>query len=266
MSLFLFSISHPESMKKPPEGMHKKLACTTILFFLIFAVHSLGLAITNNKIPTSRRAQKAIAKVESVLKDELAQMNLKYGNPIFIRIFKQEKELEVWVQDNDSFRLFKSYPICTYGFRGLGPKLKQGDWRAPEGFYFVPPSSLNPSSKYHLSFNLGYPNQYDRVHNRTGSALMVHGNCVSVGCYAMTDKRIEEIYALADAALRNGQPFFRVHIFPFKMTDNNIRKHKKTKWYPFWLNLKQGYDYFENNGHVPPDVSVKNKKYSFKKP
>jgi len=245
--------------------MNRKSTCSIVLFLVLLAIPSLCVALANNTIPTSRRAQKAIAKVEPFLRNELIKKDLEYGAFIFIRIFKHEKELEVWVKNDDTFQFFKSYPICTYGIRGLGPKLNQGDWRAPEGFYYVSPSSLNPVSKFHLSFNLGYPNQYDQARRRTGSAIMVHGGCVSIGCYAMTDKRIEEIYALADAALRNGQPFFRVHIFPFKMTGANMRKHEKSKWYPFWLNLKEGYDYFENNGHIPPDVSVKNKRYNFKK-
>jgi murein L,D-transpeptidase YafK len=122
---------------------------------------------------------------------------------------------------------------------------------------------MNPLSNYHLSFNLGYPNSYDRLHGRTGSALMVHGSCVSIGCYAMTDKGIEEIFTLADAALCNGQPFFRVHIFPFPMTEENMRKHVNSKWYEFWKNLKEGYDFFEEGGHNPPNVEVKNKQYVF---
>ena len=145
----------------------------------------------------------------------------------------------------------------------LGPKLKEGDGQAPEGFYFVPPSHMNPKSRFHLSFNLGYPNAYDRANGRTGSALMVHGGQASVGCFAMTDPKVEEIYALAEAALRNGQRFFRVHSFPFRMTDGNLARHPASRWQPFWLNLKEGYDFFEDSG-LPPDVVVGNMRYSFK--
>ena len=91
---------------------------------------------------------------------------------------------------------------------------------------------------------------------------MVHGSCVSIGCYAMTNEGIEEIYAIADTAFRNGQRFFRVHIFPFKMNKENMEKHKGSKWAEFWNNLKEGYDFFENN-KIPPNVEVSNKKYIF---
>ena len=134
--------------------------------------------------------------------------------------------------------------------------------RGPEGFYFVTPGRLNPFSKFHLSFNLGYPNAYDRAHGRTGGALMVHGDCVSIGCYAMTDAGIEEIYALADAAFREGQPFFRVHVFPFRMTDENMARHEKSRWKDFWENLKEGYDFFERSGR-PPNVEVRGGRYVF---
>ena len=215
--------------------------------------------------PTSFRARQAIHRVSPTLKKDLDKVHLQYGAPVFMRIFKQEKELEVWLKDRDNYRLFRTYPICTYGTSAsLGPKQKEGDGQAPEGFYFVKPSSLNPNSSYHLSFNLGYPNRYDRSHARTGSALMVHGNCVSIGCYAMTDEGIEEIYTLADAALKNGQPFFRVHIFPFKMSSENMEKNKDPKWDSFWVNLKEGYDFFLNNGNTPPNVEVANNQYVFK--
>jgi murein L,D-transpeptidase YafK len=195
--------------------------------------------------------------------NELTGKDLEFGAPIFIRIFKKERLLEVWLKKDISFKLFKAYPICTYGSGGLGPKIRQGDGKAPEGFYFVTPSRLNPVSNFHLSFNLGYPNSYDSHHGRTGSALMVHGNCVSIGCYAMTDSGIEEIFTLADAAFRKGQSFFRVHIFPYKMTTENMEKYKENAWYGFWSNLKDGYDFFENNNRIPPNVEVRNGKYVF---
>jgi murein L,D-transpeptidase YafK len=198
-----------------------------------------------------------------MIMNELAGKDLEFGAPIFIRIFKKERLLEVWLKKDISFNLFKAYPICTYGSGGLGPKIRQGDGKAPEGFYFVTPSRLNPVSNFHLSFNLGYPNSYDSHHGRTGSALMVHGNCVSIGCYAMTDSGIEEIFTLADAAFRKGQSFFRVHIFPYKMTTENMEKYKENAWYGFWSNLKDGYDFFENNNRIPPNVEVRNGKYVF---
>ncbi len=198
-------------------------------------------------VPFTARSDKAIARVLPALTERLEAMKLEYGVPIFIRIFKETEELELWVKNGDRFDLFETYDICTFSGR-LGPKLKTGDRQSPEGFYFVTPGRMNPASRFHLSFNLGFPNAYDRYHGRTGSALMVHGNCVSIGCYAMTDRRIEEIYAMADGAFRNGQPFFRVHVFPFRMTGENMEKHRRSKWREFWENLQEGYEHFERTG------------------
>ena len=224
---------------------------------MILAIKSLA-----SDIPTSARAERSIAQVEPTLKEELSKRGLKYGAPVFIRIFKDPGTLEVWLESDDGiFVNFKSYEICTFS-GNLGPKLKQGDHQSPEGFYFVNADRLNPWSRYHLSFNLGYPNSYDRFHGRTGSALMVHGDCVSIGCYAMTDAYINEIYALVVAALKAGQPFFRVHSFPFKLDNALLEKHSSNQWYSFWLNLKEGYDYFDKHKQ-PPNVEVSNGKYVF---
>ena len=149
-----------------------------------------------------------------------------------------------------------------YLFWRAWAELKQGDRQSPEGFYFVTPASLNPNSSYHLSFNLGYPNAFDRAHGRTGDYLMVHGDCVSIGCYAMTDEGIEEIYTLLQAALGGGQPFVGVHAFPFEMSKDNLDKFKDNPNYEFWQNLKQGWDLFEHTAR-PPNVEVKDKRYYF---
>lgn len=239
--------------------LNKRIFSVLIIFSLSLVINS---TLAKPNIPTSQRSIGAIAKVEASLKQQLRIKGLDYGAAIFIRIFKESSQLEVWIENQHrKFTLFKTYDICTFS-GDLGPKLKQGDWQSPEGFYFVKPNQLNPWSRFHLSFNLGYPNSYDRAHGRTGSALMVHGNCVSIGCYAMTDKYIDEIYALVNAALENGQPYFRVHSFPFKLTTNRLEKEKNSRWYSFWQNLKEGYDYFEKNS-IPPNVEVLNRKYVF---
>jgi murein L,D-transpeptidase YafK len=224
---------------------------------LIFmsALESVG----TSQIPSSRRSVEAIARVQPGLKTALAGQALLFGSPIYIRIFKAERELELWVAKGEQFVLFRKYSICAFS-GGLGPKLREGDQQSPEGFYSVSPGQMNPASSYHLSFDLGYPNQYDRAKGRTGSALMVHGKCVSIGCYAITDKFIEEIYAMADAAFRNGQPAFRVHVFPFRMTAEKLGKYKNSTWSSFWLELKAGYDLFEKL-HRPPAVTVRNGRY-----
>lgn len=238
------------------------------LLVALLAILTLSYLVLANTIPTSDRAERSIEKIAPSLKKQLASKGLEYGSPIFIRIFKQPGVLELWVEAQDeTFTLFKSYDICAFS-GDLGPKLKEGDKQSPEGFYFVNAGRLNPNSRFHLSFNLGYPNAYDRYHKRTGSALMVHGNCVSIGCYAMTDAYINEIYAMAVAALKGrdtekgGQPFFRVHVFPFKLDQTALDKHKLNQWYHFWQNLKEGYDYFEQHKR-PPNVEVEKGKYVF---
>ncbi len=219
----------------------------------------LSLAAAGSADPD--RAARAVERRGEPLRRALAAKDLELGAPIFLRIFKQESELEVWVDDGRRFRLFRTYAICTWSGE-LGPKLKQGDEQAPEGFYFVTPERMNPQSRYHLSFNLGYPNAYDRAHGRTGDYLMVHGDCVSIGCYAMTVPIIEEIWTLAMAAFEGGQPFFRVHAFPFRMTEEAMRAHREHRWFDFWQNLATGYDWFEREGR-PPDAAVADRRYRF---
>jgi len=193
------------------------------------------------------------------LEKRLEEVSLKIGSALFIRIFKQEALLETWIEDNGVYVHLKDYNICAYSGH-LGPKLKEGDRQAPEGFYSVSKGDLNPNSKFHLSFNLGYPNAYDKAHKRMGSFLMVHGNCVSIGCYAMTDEKIEEIYALVEGALKKGQKSVQVHAFPFRMNKENMAWHERNQWYDFWVNLKEGYEYFETQ-KIPPTIKVENKRY-----
>jgi len=192
--------------------------------------------------------------------ERLDTVGAKVGDKIFVRIFKNESLLEVWIKPEHEYVLFKRYPICKYS-GVLGPKQKEGDKQSPEGFYKVTKRLLNPNSKYHLAFNLGYPNTYDRAHKRTGSYLMVHGECVSIGCYAMTNGKIEEIYQLVDKALQKGQKYVQVHAYPFYMTSENMVEYQDSKWYDFWSELKEGYDYFEAE-KLPPLIKVKNKHYT----
>lgn len=209
------------------------------------------------------RAKLAAARVKPELETALAAKGLEIGDPIFIRIFKETSELEVWLQPSagEKFKKFRTYRIARFSGR-LGPKQKRGDLQAPEGFYFVKRGQMNPHSRFHLSFDLGYPNAYDQAYGRTGDYLMVHGNRVSIGCFAMTDASIEQIWTLADAALKRGQRFFRVHCFPFRMTDERMTKATESKWYDFWRNLREGYEAFEEDG-VPPNTTVSDKKYVF---
>lgn len=190
----------------------------------------------------------------------LAKKGMTEASPIFVRIFKEESQLEIWKEKSDGrYYHFKTYPICTWS-GDLGPKIREGDKQSPEGFYTVTTGQMNPNSQFHLAFNLGYPNAFDKANGRTGSALMVHGDCRSAGCYAMTDALIEEIYAIAREAFKNGQTKFHVHAFPFRMTAANMKRHRKNKWYSFWKTLKPGYDDFELTRKTP-EVYVCSKQY-----
>src|ERR671929_153697 len=159
---------------------------------------------------------------------DLEKKSMPKESPILVRTFKEESELEVWKQDTTGhFALLKTYPICRWSGE-LGPKIKEGDRQAPEGFYTITPAQLNPNSHYYLSFDIGYPNAFDRAHGRTGSNLMVHGDCSSRGCYAMTDEQIAEIYALARESFFGGQKSFQIQAYPFRMTPVNMAKHRNS--------------------------------------
>ena len=183
------------------------------------------------------------------------------GEPVYIRIFKSTNSLELYLLDHGQYKLANVYNICTFS-GGLGPKKRQGDWKSPEGFYSFDEHSLNSHSEFDKSINTGFPNQYDREHGYTGSMLMIHGGCKSIGCYAMTDNYINEIYHFSLAALENGERDIHIDIFPFKMTDENLNKYKSNPNYPFWKSIQKGYQIFENTGR-PPNVSVENGQYVF---
>ena len=227
-----------------------------ILIFSLAAVIMLNIN-TFAEIPESARSKRVISKITPVLEKEMKSKNLKPGDNVFIRIFKEEFILEVWVKNGDAYTLFKQYPIAYYS-GGLGTKTKFGDCKSPEGFYSVYPASLNPSSSYHLSFNIGYPNAYERHRKYTGNYIMIHGGEVSIGCYAVTDPLIEEIYTAVYRAFENGQKKIMVHIFPFRMTDENFQRYKNNPNLSFWTELRGGYEYFENK-RVPPEILVDSK-------
>ncbi len=204
-----------------------------------------------------------------------ASGKFKMGAPVYVRIFKQEGALELWMKRGDRYALYQSFPICKWSGR-LGPKTKYADYQSPEGFYSVSSKQLNPHSAYHLAFDVGYPNAYDRRHGATGNAVMVHGDCKSVGCFAMTNRGIDGIYKYVAAALANGQKEVPVHIFPFRMTEQAIARESSggnvlaflsdgwsgRDWSPFWHNLKQGYDLFEQT-HQPPVAYACGDRYEF---
>jgi murein L,D-transpeptidase YafK len=192
----------------------------------------------------------------------IAAKGMDTNSPILLRIFKEEAELEIWKQARDGkYALLKTYPICRWSGE-LGPKIREGDRQAPEGFYAITPELMNPRSSYYLAFNLGYPNEFDRSHGRTGAHLMVHGDCSSAGCYAMTDEQIMEIYALSRESFDGGQLAFQVQAFPFRMTAKNMARHRKNPHMAFWRMLKEGSDHFELTKQEPK-VDVCERRYVF---
>lgn len=205
---------------------------------------------------------KHLQPIPAKLKDDIRKLDSTEQAPLYIRIFKKESVLEAWKQRKDgTYALLKTYPICAYSGE-FGPKKREGDRQAPEGFYSITPGQMNPRSSYYLSFNLGYPNKFDRSYGRTGQHLMVHGSCSSRGCYAMEDAPIAEIYALGREAFAGGQRTFEVHAFPFRMTPENMAEYRNSEHFAFWQNLKNGYDHFQIT-KKPPKVDVCNRTYIF---
>ena len=205
---------------------------------------------------------RSLQPLTSQMLADIEQKNMSKESPILVRLYKEESELEVWKEDRDgSFQLLKTYPICRWSGE-LGPKIKQGDRQAPEGFYTITPGLMNPNSSYYLAINIGFPNKYDQANGRTGQFLMIHGDCSSAGCYAMTDEQIAEIYALARESLFGGQRNFQIQAYPFRMTPLNMAKHRNSPHMAFWKMLKQGNDHFEVSRREPK-VEVCDKHYVF---
>jgi murein L,D-transpeptidase YafK len=223
---------------------------------------SVMLAGCNTDDISMANNAKANQPVPPRLIQAMTEKNMDLQSPILVRIFKQEAELEVWKQDRDGrFALLKTYPICRWS-GDLGPKVREGDRQAPEGFYTISPAQMNPQSAYYLSFNTGYPNAFDQALGRTGGQLMVHGDCSSRGCYAMTDEQIAEIYSLGRESFFGGQRAFQLQAYPFKMTPVNMAKHRNNPNMPFWKMIKEGYDHFEVTKQEPK-VDFCEKKYVF---
>ncbi|KRR29565.1 L,D-transpeptidase family protein [Bradyrhizobium retamae] len=221
---------------------------------LMAGCNSDGISLANNA--------KANQPVPPKLIADMTAKDMDLQSPILVRLFKQEAELEIWKQDRSGrFALLKTYPICRWS-GDLGPKIREGDRQAPEGFYSISPAQMNPQSAYYLSFNTGYPNAFDKALGRTGSQLMVHGDCSSRGCYAMTDEQIAEIYSLGRESFFGGQKSFQLQAYPFRMTPANMAKHRNNPHMPFWKMIKEGNDHFEVT-RQEPKVDFCEKKYVF---
>lgn len=186
------------------------------------------------------------------------------GSPVYIQIFKEERLLELYAKVGNEFRLVNSFPICAFS-GGLGPKRRQGDLKSPEGFYSVDIRHLKPDSQYYRAINIGFPNEYDKAHGYSGSYLMIHGDCKSIGCYAMTNDYMAEIYRYVEAAFVYGQSRISINIYPFRMTKDNLERHRLSKNIDFWRELKPGYDHFLTHRH-PPMIDVVNGQYVLSQP
>ncbi|MEQ1695901.1 MAG: murein L,D-transpeptidase family protein [Hyphomicrobiaceae bacterium] len=198
----------------------------------------------------------------SRLSERLAEKGVKLGAPVLLRVFKSESEFEVWIRKDDtSYVLFATYPVCHWSGT-LGPKLREGDKQTPEGFYTVTRGQMRHIGRWPRSLNLGFPNAFDQAQARNGSHILVHGGCSSVGCFAMTNAVVEEIYGFVEKAVAGGQTYVPVHVFPFRMTDANLALQKDSPWQSFWSNLKEGHDFVERTKR-PPRISVCDSRYKF---
>jgi murein L,D-transpeptidase YafK len=240
----------------------RALALTAAFAAALTPITCLG----ENSDPLPAKAAKLPAKATKKLPPELLallqQKKMPIHSPILVRVFKEEAELEVWKQDTTgTFQILKTYPICRWS-GDLGPKFWEGDGQTPEGFYKVTPGLMNPHSNYYLAINIGYPNSFDKANIRDGSLLMIHGDCQSVGCFAMTDEQISEIYSLARDSFLGGRPSFQVQAYPFRLTPANLVRHRNNPHLAFWKMLKIGNDHFEAT-HLEPKVDVCNRRYVF---
>ena len=233
----------------------------TLAKVCFFALVVAGLGGCSSAVFEPKTAVRT-GTVRTATLNQMKTLNMDRAAPILIRIYKQESTLEVWKQDRSGkFALLNSYPICNFS-GSLGPKLTEGDHQAPEGFYDITPDQMNPNSHEYLAFNTGFPNTFDRSLGRTGSFLMVHGGCRSVGCYAMTDYAMEEIYGLVGEAFKGGQEKVQLQAFPFRMTAQNLASHAGNPNMPFWEMLKAGNDAFLATER-PPRVAVCGRRYVF---
>jgi murein L,D-transpeptidase YafK len=243
-------------------GLNRQSAWVRTLLASAAVASAVALAGCDTDGTSPLATARAMAPLSNEMLSLLEQKNMPKETPILVRLFKEEAELEVWKQDaTGQYALLKTYPICRWSGE-LGPKVKEGDRQAPEGFYTITPGQMNPNSAWYLSFNLGFPNAFDRANERTGAFLMVHGDCSSAGCYAMTDEQMGEIYALGREAFFGGQKSFQVQAYPFHMTPLNMARHRNSPHMAFWRMIKEGSDHFEVS-RQEPKIDVCEKRYVF---
>jgi murein L,D-transpeptidase YafK len=240
------------------------LALTVAFAAALTPIQCLGQTATPATPPnlTPPLPAKATKELPRDLLALLKQKKMPKLSPILMRIFKEEAELEVWKQDTTGrFQLLKTFPICRWS-GDIGPKEREGDRQTPEGFYTITPELMNPNSNFYVAINTGFPNSFDKANNRGGSFLMIHGDCSSSGCYAMTDEQVGEIYSLARDAFLGGRTSFQIQAYPFRLTPANLARHRTNPHMAFWQMIKVGHDHFETT-HLEPKVDVCNRRYVF---
>jgi len=242
-------------------------------FLWLFYTSISAQTFEDNQLQNSR-VRMAQAEKEASLETAFLEMGVVYDEikNIYIRGFKHEEKLEVWVQADygESYRLFREYDFCTNS-GVLGPKRRQGDFQIPEGFYFI--NRFNPNSNYFLSLKINYPNTSDATnsqHGNLGGQIFIHGSCQSIGCIPITDSGIMEVYLICMKVRTNGQLDIPVHIFPFKFERQENEAMAVTGDYlkdailvNFWNEIEKGYYYFEQYRQPPFVVIDRRGNYHF---
>lgn len=228
----------------------KGIVLTVLFFFLHIQLPVNCAEKPNMTVPATQKTERLFHTIKSRLTQTLGRQEFSLGNPVFLRVFKIPGTVELWGESGERFIHLATYPICS--FSGYpGPKRYEGDRQSPEGFYTIHPGHLNPNSRYHLSFDIGFPNTYDTSHGYTGSDIMIHGGCSSSGCFAVGNRNIEELYFAVSAAFNGGQEAIAIHIFPFALTTENLEKFSHSPWIDFWRSLAPMYGYFEQHKNFP---------------
>ncbi len=240
------------------EKLFDKTIFTAIL--LIVVGNCFSQTSYNASPKTINRTSEILPRIEDTLQKKFEEQKLVWPpSSVYIRSFKYDRQMEVWVKSDTKspYKLFKTYKVCMQSGT-TGPKRMEGDYQVPEGFYYI--NDFNPNSSYHLSLGLNYPNSSDRILSdslRPGSAIYIHGNCVSVGCIAIGDVSIEEVFVIASAAKTQGQEFVPVHVFPARYNvknsidylNNSIKDNAYLQL--FNKNIREAYDYFELKKELP---------------
>ncbi len=230
--------------------------------FVLIAVAFTGTAQTSylNLVQSSAKTTGLFNKVEDSLRKQFEAKKLQWPpQEVYIRSFKYDRLLEVWVKSESkgAFKLFKTYKICMQSGT-IGPKRMEGDFQMPEGFYYI--NEFKPNSNFHLSLGLNYPNASDKILSDSyhpGNSIYIHGKCLSVGCIAIDNLPIEELYLMTSYARDAGQEFIPVHVYPVKY---NVKKSfeylaqitkENQPLQQFAISLKSAFDYFEDKKQLP---------------